>query len=753
MGPSGESPPSDGLSDDCSPSSGGDRLDISAALQSYFSSLSVPTTPQSGAHSGSATDAAPATVSLDHPSSSSMRTPRSPAVTALSPKLPPKAIHPSSAQQISPTYSPPSPSMNLNHPQSPAPEYSAAQKRKRASQPTLPILRWFSVKNTPKPSSSNPTSPLRSGPSTPAANHSDTPGPSTPTTPSSALSVLADAFSDDPHIVSRSQTNSGDVRLPSRPEAARLQSALQRPSYFSNLTRSTMPTAFLSPPPPASYVRPSYSDPFEDPFARPPNEEQRDRSDLDLLLSPTPIPLPMPHSPSPVHLDSLPPSRTSLESLRRIHERSRSIHTSAPSQGFNFPQLPNLRNWFSSDENGDKENLNPMLSDEDRGETPAAERENIRRKYVAPNNPIVFCHGLMGFDTVTFGPAIAPLQIQHWRGIRNALEMNGIEVLTTRVPATSSPIDRAKVLCEKIAEKYPGRAVHLIGHSMGGIDCRYLTTHLTDRPFKVLSVTTISAPHRGSSFADQFLATVGKERMASVLFLLDLLPNGDGDGKAFEFLTVENMRAFNENTPDVPGVHYFSWGAVYEPGLIDTWKWPHSVVLEKEGPNDGLVSLQSAQWGTYLGTLEGVNHLDLVGWINTARYKWAEIMGREIKFKPATFYLGIADHLARVVEGQEQPEERGEPRPQLVRKTSEERRERERAEMADSLLKGESTMESAFGVAGTSANASAGVISTQDAPVAQPQPQGSLPAPRLDVDALGRSETQRRDGAPLRTSK
>ena len=27
--------------------------------------------------------------------------------------------------------------------------------------------------------------------------------------------------------------------------------------------------------------------------------------------------------------------------------------------------------------------------------------------------------------------------------------------------------------------------------------------------------------------------------------------------------------------------------------------------------------------------------------------------GREIAFKPATFYLGIADHLARVVEGQE----------------------------------------------------------------------------------------------------
>lgn len=60
--------------------------------------------------------------------------------------------------------------------------------------------------------------------------------------------------------------------------------------------------------------------------------------------------------------------------------------------------------------------------------------------------------------------------------------------------------------------------------------------------------------------------------MPSVLSLLDLLPNGGGDGKAFESLTIESMRQFNEDTPDVKGVQYFSWGAVYEPGLIDTWK-------------------------------------------------------------------------------------------------------------------------------------------------------------------------------------
>jgi hypothetical protein len=139
------------------------------------------------------------------------------------------------------------------------------------------------------------------------------------------------------------------------------------------------------------------------------------------------------------------------------------------------------------------------------------------------------------------------------------------------------------------------RKVTLIDTLQGGLDCRYLTTHLTQRKFSVISITTIATPHRGSSFADHFMS-LASQHLPSVLALLELLPNGGGDGKAFECLTLESMRRFNEGTPDVEGVRYFSWGACYEPGLIDTWKWPHSVILEKEGPNDGLVSVESAKW-------------------------------------------------------------------------------------------------------------------------------------------------------------
>ncbi|GJE87568.1 lipase 2 [Phanerochaete sordida] len=588
-------------------------------------------------------------------------------------------------------------SLTLNVPSASTSQQKQKQEQKREdAQAAFPVLRWFSSNaKEPDVKHKRSQSSLDSRPRNPPM-YSDSPVDSASSSTSHVLAI-AEALDDDPRLV---HARTPTVDLPSRPKAARLPPHIRPwrpPSHLSDLSRSALPTAGLSPE--SYYVRPPYTDPYEDPFAVP---QEGHEPQMDIFFSPTPTPVAIPHSPAPAHLSRSPPAispsstRSSIDTLRSIQERgSRGLHTTPPSQKLSLPSFTNPFQWFAGDDDAQrKENMDPFLSEEDKSSNAQSQKENIQQRYASPKNPVVFCHGLLGFDTVTLGPSIAPLQVTHWRGIKDALEANGCEVLITRVPATSSPIDRAKVLEEKISSVYPGRSVHLIGHSMGGLDCRYLTTHLKKRKFKVLSITTISSPHRGSSFADHFLKTVGQERMPSVLSLLDLLPNGGGDGKAFEFLTVENMRKFNEDTPDVPGVKYYSWGAVYEPGLIDTWKWSHSVILEKEGPNDGLVSLNSARWGTYLGTLEGVNHLDLVGWVNTARYKWAEIMGREIKFKPATFYLGIADHLARVAEGQEHPHEQVSPGERYGKSPKERaemeriRQEGERAEMADSLDKG-----------------------------------------------------------------
>jgi len=105
-------------------------------------------------------------------------------------------------------------------------------------------------------------------------------------------------------------------------------------------------------------------------------------------------------------------------------------------------------------------------------------------------------------------PADKRLQISHWRGIREVLEANGVEVLMTRVAATGSIADRAARLEELIAEKFPGRDVNLVGHSMGGLDCRYLISQVQPKTFKPITLTTISTPHRGSPFADYLIDNV-----------------------------------------------------------------------------------------------------------------------------------------------------------------------------------------------------------------------------------------------------
>jgi triacylglycerol esterase/lipase EstA (alpha/beta hydrolase family) len=46
----------------------------------------------------------------------------------------------------------------------------------------------------------------------------------------------------------------------------------------------------------------------------------------------------------------------------------------------------------------------------------------------------------------------------------------------------------------------------------GGLDGRYLISKLKPRSFKVVSLTTIATPHRGSPFADYFIDNIiGRE--------------------------------------------------------------------------------------------------------------------------------------------------------------------------------------------------------------------------------------------------
>jgi len=52
-------------------------------------------------------------------------------------------------------------------------------------------------------------------------------------------------------------------------------------------------------------------------------------------------------------------------------------------------------------------------------------------------------------------------------------------------------------------------AVQLL-NTRRGLDSRYMISQLRPTDFKILSLTTIATPHRGSAFADYMFETIGR---------------------------------------------------------------------------------------------------------------------------------------------------------------------------------------------------------------------------------------------------
>jgi triacylglycerol esterase/lipase EstA (alpha/beta hydrolase family) len=116
------------------------------------------------------------------------------------------------------------------------------------------------------------------------------------------------------------------------------------------------------------------------------------------------------------------------------------------------------------------------------------------------------------------------------------------------------------------------------------------------------------------------------------------------DTPAYANLTTDYCQNyFNPNTPDDPKVAYYSYGAST---TIPVWSFlglPNQWVRDREGDNDGLVSVKSAKWGQYIKTLN-TDHWSL----NGQRYRWrssAAVDPKLDKFDTVEFYMELATHL------------------------------------------------------------------------------------------------------------
>lgn len=249
--------------------------------------------------------------------------------------------------------------------------------------------------------------------------------------------------------------------------------------------------------------------------------------------------------------------------------------------------------------------------------------------------PIVLAHGLGGFSRIGVGPVTIAT---YFRGLPQALQSAGNRVLATQVPPLASSDRRAQRLGEQIEREFGDQPVHLIGHSMGGLDSRRLLTDPTWRR-RILSLTTIGTPHLGS-----WLADFAKLRVGRIYRLLERM--GVDPGGCLDVTRGEAGR-FHDRNPAPTDVPCFSVAG--EPA-VDTVCWPlrrfHAILSELDGPNDGLVSTESAlAFGAPL-PIWPADHLRQMNWLMNG---WAHYIGP----LPLELYAQVIEHLASLGFGRE----------------------------------------------------------------------------------------------------
>ncbi|MFT3713249.1 MAG: hypothetical protein QM817_36805 [Archangium sp.] len=265
-----------------------------------------------------------------------------------------------------------------------------------------------------------------------------------------------------------------------------------------------------------------------------------------------------------------------------------------------------------------------------------------------PPYPVVFIHGMAGFDALQVGG----LSMDYFGNTVQDLSGRGEEVFRVVLPPFDDSEHRAIELQKQLNDilyRTNAAKLNLVAHSQGGLDARILISRAGlgwgDR---IATLVTISTPHRGTKVAN---AAVG---------VADVFPDSVSDGvldgiagmlsrtvydverdpklrAQLEQLTEPTLEAFNRKYVNDERVRYLSWagrsnlhtglivcdGATYpnQPWKVDVllplfsgvsvateWGIPAQV-------SDGLVTVESAKWGTFQGCVPA-DHLDEVGMPN-----------------------------------------------------------------------------------------------------------------------------------------
>ncbi len=291
--------------------------------------------------------------------------------------------------------------------------------------------------------------------------------------------------------------------------------------------------------------------------------------------------------------------------------------------------------------------------------------------------PIVLVHGFNASPT-------------HWGffGLSEALRADGHKVYAATLPPFQSTEERATYLARTVDQALSEQKtakVNILAHSMGGLDARVLISSMGygDR---VAVLTTIGTPHKGSLVADAVLDTFdrlrAKDKAIDDFFAWLAKPfselASDAAARAAFFSLSERAAAeFERKHPDDDRVVYQSVAGVSNVGGIanpkDLDAGNHTYYARTSGkaaypgkggqpdkmnvllgtsativsrglgelrPNDGLVAVDSAKHGLFLGCIPA-DHLGEVGEDPSKR------PDRGTGFSHVRFYRNLAFDLAK----------------------------------------------------------------------------------------------------------
>ena len=255
------------------------------------------------------------------------------------------------------------------------------------------------------------------------------------------------------------------------------------------------------------------------------------------------------------------------------------------------------------------------------------------------HSPVVLMHG--------FGVGASFRRGGHLHKEALYLRSRGVRAIAPNVSPYNTVRARTRQWEDRLThvlEETKTDRLYLVAHSMGGLDARYLITKMGWH--EVVDVlVTISTPHRGSAIATLVLDQPDLVRnwVTDVADWVGTHILEDGSAnirRALTELTPEYMETtFNPEVPNHPDVEYWSYGCQAGKGtevpIAPIFRYLNGYLYDQEGVNDGIVSVQSARWGDYQGTVDA-DHGRQVG-ISS---------GLASHFDSNAFYASIMESLA-----------------------------------------------------------------------------------------------------------